>query len=151
MGVKARSTAVQSPRNYGKVLCWSGPFPPWLQMDLWTRQQGRKKPLSLLGPLHCPPRTVHVGSSQALCSHFPQFSALCLRQDRPSVPKCWELHCPLGSGFHGAQVPLGALGPVKLLHAWATALWVLVPRPGGRGHLAPARACASPDPEALEK
>lgn len=141
MGCKACSPTVSSTRMSTMLLqpCPS-PVLLWLQMNLWILQQGRKKPLSLLGPLHSPPRSVHVGSSQGLHSHFPQLRDLCLSQDRPSVPKSWELHCPLGSGFHGAQVPLGALGPVELLPVWAMAHWVLVPRPELCGHLALAPA-----------
>lgn len=54
---------------------------------------------------------VSVWGAPRACTAISHSSALCLRQDRPSVPKCWELHCPLGSGFHGTQVSLGSLSP----------------------------------------
>lgn len=113
--------------------------------ELWDSAAG-KRPLSLLGPLHCPPRSVSVGNSQGLHSHFPQLSAL----PAPGPPKCpqvlgtslplgewfpWNPSFTWGSEICGAAACLdhGPLGPGA--EAWS--VWVLCLSPYLHGALTP--------------
>lgn len=84
----------------------------------------REEPLSLLGPLHCPPRSISVGSSQGLHKPFPT--------DQCSVPAPGPPKCPQ---VLGTSLPLGEWFPWSPSSTWGSepcgACCLLRPWPSG--------------------